>query len=118
MLKFELSRGERVAFARLEGLVSVEAWAAVLEDLAQALQASAAPPRLVIDLNGLLGYLGVPERQAVGALMARHFSQMQKVALVVPAYKITNVVHDEAQRNGLNLRLFPRSEDAQAWVSA
>jgi hypothetical protein len=98
--------------------VSLEAWATVLENLAVALRESAAPPRLIIDLNGLLGYLGVPERQAVGALMARHFAQMQKVALVVPAQKITNVVHDEAQRNGLNLRLFPESEDAQAWVSA
>ena|SRR3569623_1555783 len=117
MLKFELNVGERVAVARIEGLVSVEAWATVLEDLSTALQASAAPPRLIVDLSGLLGYLGVPERQAVGALMARHFAGMQKVALVVQAHKITKVVHDEAQRNGLNLRLFPRSEDAQAWVS-
>lgn len=118
MLRFELSDGERFATARIEGLVSLEAWAAVLENLAAALRARAAPPRLLIDLNGLLGYLGVPERQAVGALMATHFAGMEKVALVVPAFKITNVVHDEAQRNGLNLRLFPHSEDAQAWVCA
>jgi len=118
MLKFELSTREQVAFAQIEGLVSVEAWATVLENLATALQASAAPPRLVIDLNGLLGYLGVPERQTVGALMARHLARMQKVALIVPAHKITNVVHDEAQRNGLNLRLFPCSDDAHAWVIA
>lgn len=118
MLKFELNQGERFAVVRLEGLVSVAAWAAVLEDLATALQASAAPQRLLMDLNALLGYLGVPERQAVGALMAKHFARMQKVALVIQAHKITDVVHNEAQRNGLNLRLFSDNEDAQAWVSA
>jgi hypothetical protein len=118
MLKFELSGGERFAIARLEGLVSVEAWATVLEDLATALRATAAPRRLVIDLNAVLGYLGVPERQAVGALLARQFARMEKVAIVVQAHKITHVVHDEAQRNGLNLQLFARSEDAQTWVCA
>lgn len=118
MLKFELSAGEQFAAARLEGLVSVEAWATVLEELATALRASAAPPRLVIDMSAVLGYLGVPERQKVGALMARHFAGMEKVAIVVQAHKITHVVHDEAQRNGLNLELFPRSEDAQAWLCA
>jgi len=118
MLRFELSEGELFAVARLEGLVSVEAWAAVLEHLGTTLRASAAPPRLVIDMTAVLGYLGVPERQAVGALMAKHFAGMQKVAIVVQAHKITHVVHDEAQRHGLNLRLFPLNEDAKAWVSA
>jgi hypothetical protein len=118
MMNFELDPRENFTVARLEGLVSVEAWASVLEDLARALNASAAPPRLVLDMTAVLGYLGVPERQAVGGLMARHFAGLQKVAIVVQAHKITHVVHDEAQRNGLNLRLFPLSEDAQAWVCA
>lgn len=118
MLKFELSEGEQFAVARLEGLVSVPAWAAVLEDLAAALRSRAAPPRLVIDMSAVLGYLGVPERQEVGALMARHLAGMQKVAIVVQAQKITHVVHDEAQRHGLDLRLFPLDEDARAWVCA
>jgi hypothetical protein len=71
-----------------------------------------------MDLNALLGYLGVPERRTVGALMAQNLAGMHRVALIVPAHKITNVVHDEAQRHGLNLRLFPRSQDAKAWVIA
>lgn len=118
MLRFELSEGEPYALARLEGMVSVDAWATVLEDLATALRAGAASPRLVIDLNAVLGYLGVPERQAVGALMAKHLAGIQKVALIVQAHKITNVVHDEANRKGLNLRLFPCGDEARAWVCA
>jgi hypothetical protein len=118
MLKFELVDAQGFSIARLEGLVSLDAWATVLAELRTALGARNAPPRLVIDMNAVLGYLGVPERQAVGGLMARHLAGMQKVAIVVHAAKITNVVHDEAQRNGLNLRLFPRSEDAQAWICA
>lgn len=116
MLKFELCEDDRFAVARLDGIVSLEAWAKVLEDLATAVRASDAPPRLVVDMNAVLGYLGIPERQAVGAMMARHFAGMEKVAIVVQAHKITNVVHDEAQRHGLNLRLFPSGEDARAWV--
>jgi hypothetical protein len=118
MLKFELREGELFAVARIEGLVSVEAWAAVLEALAAALQAGAAPPRLVMDLTALLGYLGTPERRTVGAMMASHLAGMQKVALVIQAHKITGIVQDEAQRHGLNLRLFPGGDDARAWVSA
>lgn len=118
MLKFELTEGEQFAVARLDGLVSLEAWAAVLQDLAAALRTRAAPPRLVIDMSAVLGYLGVPERQAVGALLASHLAGMQKVAIVVEARKITHVVHDEAQRRGLDLRLFPSRGDAQAWVCA
>ena len=63
-----------------------------------------------------LGYLGVPERRAVGALMARHFAGMEKVAIVVQAQKITDVVQGEAQHKGLNLRLFPEHAEAVAWA--
>jgi hypothetical protein len=118
MLNFGLTGGEVFAVARLEGLVSLDAWRAVLEELATALATTAAPPRLVIDMTAVLGYLGIPERKAVGALMAQHFSGIEKVALVVQAHKITEVVSGEARRNGLNLRLFPEYDDAMAWVSA
>ncbi|MBE7939525.1 MULTISPECIES: STAS/SEC14 domain-containing protein [Ramlibacter] len=118
MLKFELGTSEGCPTARLEGLVSVEAWASVLEDLDRSLQAHAGPPRLLMDLTPLLGYLGVPERQAVGALMAHHLARMHKVALVVQAHKISNVVHDEAQRQGLDLRLFSSKREALAWIHA
>jgi hypothetical protein len=70
----------------------------------------------VLDITAVAGYLGVPERRAVGALMARHLGRMQKVAIVVQAHKITDVVYGEAQRNGLDLQLFPEFDDAVAWV--
>lgn len=117
MLHFGLTVHDRYALARLNGLVSLAGWAAVLENLATALRASATPPRLVLDMTAVVGYLGNPERKAVGALMARHFSGMEKVAIVVQAHKITDVVHREAQQNGLNLQLFPHYDDAVAWVA-
>jgi hypothetical protein len=72
----------------------------------------------VIDMTAVLGYLGIPERRAVGALLAQHLAGIEKVALVVQAHKITDVVSSEARRNGLNLRLFPKYDDAVAWVIA
>jgi hypothetical protein len=116
MLNFNLTAQDGFALAQLDGLVSLDCWEAVLQGLARALPATAAPARLVIDMRSVLGYLGIPERTAVGALMAKHLARMEKVAVVVEAHKITQVVYDEAQRNGLNLRLFPEYDDAVAWV--
>ena len=118
MLHFALTSRDQFALAEVGGLVSLDAWRAVLQQIALALDASAAPPRLVIDMTAVLGYLGIPERTAVGALMASHFGAMEKVAILVQAHKITTVVSTEAQRNGLNLRLFPSYDDAVAWAVA
>lgn len=118
MLDYRLTAQEAFALAQLHGLVSLEGWQAVLPKVAGALVETAAPPRLVIDMTAVLGYLGTPERRQVGALLAMHFRQIEKVAIVVQAHKITEVVSSEAQRNGLTLRLFPEHDDAVAWVSA
>ncbi len=117
MLTFELTCRDGFALAHLNGLVSLDAWRTVLGKLADALAATAAPPRLVIDMTAVLGYLGIPERKAVGVLMAQNFGAMEKVVVVVQAHKITGTVSAEAQRNGLNLQLFPEFDDAVAWVS-
>jgi hypothetical protein len=118
MLSFNLTAQDGFVMAHLDGLVSLEAWDAVLQALAHALPATAGPARLVIDMRAVLGYLGIPERTAVGALMARHLARMEKVAVLVEAHKITQVVYDEARRNGLDLRLFPEYDDAVAWVTS
>jgi hypothetical protein len=118
MLNFKLTPQDGFVLAHLDGLAALDAWSEVLPRLALALPAAAAPARLVIDMQGVLGYLGIPERTAVGALMANHLAGMEKVAVLVQAHKITQVVYDEAQRNGLNLRLFPEYADAVAWVVA
>ena len=101
--------------ARIDGLVSSEAWDVVLKELEVAI-AGATSDRLVVDLNGLVGWLGLPERTAVGGLMAARLARMKKVALVIEAEKISGAVESEAQRNGLNLRLFPAYDDAVDWV--
>jgi hypothetical protein len=48
--------------------------------------------------------------------MAARLTRMKKVALVIEAAKISGAVESEAQRNGLNLRLFPDYNDAVDWV--
>lgn len=115
MLKFRLTPHPDYLLAHIGGLVSVPAWQRVLQELEAAL-APLPGDRLAIDLMALLGWLGVPERQAVGALMAAHLARMSKVALVIQQHKITNVVRDEAQRHGLTLRLFTSHSEAGRWV--
>lgn len=117
MLQFRIEPQAGYILVRLAGLVSLPAWQTALGDVEVAL-APVPGNRVVVDLTGLLGYLGVPERQAVGALMAAHFRRMQRVALVVQAEKITDVVRSEAGRRGLELRLFPQLEEAVGWVTA
>jgi len=118
MLTFQLTANDGFDLVRLEGLVSFDAWDAVLRRVSAALAARDGPRRLMVDMQSVLGYLGIPERRAVGAMMATHLGGMQKVAILVQAEKITNVVHDEAHRHGLDLRLFPHHGDAVAWVTS
>ena len=115
MLQFQLESQDGFLLVRLSGLVSPEAWQHALEEMERAIE-GAQQDRLVIDLDGLVGWLGEPERRAVGALMARHLARMKRVALVVEARKITGVVEQEARRNGLDLSLFPAYEDAMSWA--
>ena len=116
MLQFRLIPNDAFLLIQLEGLVSLDAWQQVLAELESTL-AQAQSDRLVLDLRGLLGWLGTPERRSVGAMMATHFARMHKVALVIQAEKITGVVEAEARRLGCDLKLFSNFDEAAAWVA-
>jgi hypothetical protein len=115
MLQLRILPQDEYFLAHLTGLVSLEAWEQAIQELGLAVHGGQ-PARLVLDLTGLVGWLGVPERTQVGALMATHFASMKKVALFIQPEKIAGVVEAEARRNGLDLRLFPAFGDAVAWV--
>jgi hypothetical protein len=115
MLQLRLHPHDDFIYAQLFGLVSVEAWEKGLRELEEATR-PVPGDRLLVDLTGLVGWLGVPERTRVGALMAAHLGRMKRVALHIQPQKIVGVVEAEARRNGLELRLFPRFEDAATWV--
>jgi hypothetical protein len=118
MLNFELTLDDGFILVTLEGLVSLDAWDEVLQRVAVALPPKDAPRRLVIDMRSVLGYLGIPERTAVGNMMASRLNLMEKVVILVQTEKITQIVHDEARKNGLDLRLFPHYDQAVAWVTS
>lgn len=115
MMQFRFEPQAHYLLGHLSGLVTAQAWAQVLPEMEEALK-DVSHDRMLVDLSGLLGWLGEPERRDVGALMARHFVRMRKVALVIERRKITGVVEAEAQRNGLNLRLFAEPGDALDWL--
>lgn len=115
MLQFRVHPHDDYFFAHLHGLVSLDAWEKVIRQLERAIS-EAESDRMVLDLTGMVGWLGMPERTAVGALMAKHFARMKKVALFIQPEKITGAVEAEARRNGLDLRLFPSEADAVRWV--
>jgi len=116
MLQYRILSHDVFIHAHLFGLVSVDAWAKGLRDLELA-TADLPGDRLLVDLTGLVGWLGVPERTQVGALMAKHLGRMKRVALYIQAEKIAGVVEAEARRRGLDLRLFPNYEAAAQWVT-
>jgi hypothetical protein len=115
MLQLCIFPHDDVVRAQIGGLVSVDAWARVLRELEEALL-PIPRDRLVLNLTELVGWLGVPERTQVGALMATHLHRMTKVALFIQPHKIAGVVQAEAQRNGLDLRLFGEYEAALSWA--
>lgn len=95
--------------------MSLTGWEKVLRELDAALD-SRQGDRLVVNLTQLVGWLGVPERTTVGALMAAHLRRMKKVALYIQPEKISGVVQAEAERHGLALRLFPEFDSAVSWA--
>ncbi len=115
MLQLRIEPHDHVFLGHLQGLVSVESWASALRELGVAVS-DTPRDRLVLNLTGLVGWLGVPERTQVGALMATHLASMEKVALFIQAEKIVGVVEAQARRNGLNLRLFSNFDDAVSWA--
>lgn len=115
MLQLRILPRDDFFLAHLTGLVSIQAWEKALRELEDAIS-GAQSDRLVLNLTGLVGWLGIPERVAVGAMMATHLSRMKKVAPFIQAEKIAGVVEAEAQRNGLDLRLFSRYDDAVSWA--
>lgn len=117
MLQFRLAPNNDYHLVHLEGLVSLDAWQQILPEIKDAIGPTHVD-RLVLDLMGLLGWLGIPERRAVGGMMAVHFAHMKKVALVIQAHKITDVVKAEARQHGLDLRLFSSFNEAVAWVTS
>jgi hypothetical protein len=117
MLQYRIHTHPEFLVVHLNGLVSLPAWQETLRELEVALE-PIATTRLVINMMEVVGYLGIPERRAVGALMATHLRKMAKVAIVVQADKITDVVREETRRHGLELRLFSTHEDAVRWVTA
>jgi hypothetical protein len=117
MLQLRIHPHDDFFLADLSGLVSVQAWDDALGELEAAIR-NGPQDRLVVDLRGLVGWLGVPERTTVGSLMATHLARMKKVALFIQPEKIVGVVEAEARRKGLDLRLFPSYEEAVDWVLA
>jgi hypothetical protein len=117
MLQLSILSHDDVFRAQIGGLVSVDAWKKVLRELEEAISAKP-QDRLVLNLTELVGWLGVPERTEVGELMATHLRRLTKAALYIQREKITGVVQAEAQRNGLDLRLFGEYEAAVSWARA
>lgn len=114
-MRFELFEREKHLEARVEGLVSLQAWETMLIQLHREL-ASRGRDRLLLDLYGLLGFLAEADRRQVGTLMAAQLSKMKRVAAIIDAHKITGVVEAEARRLDLDFRLFPARAEALAWL--
>jgi hypothetical protein len=115
MLQLHVHPHDDFYLVGFSGLVSVEAWDKVLGELGDAVRA-AGKDRVVVNLMGLVGWLGVPERTNVGALMAKHLAGTKKVAFFIQKEKIVGVVEAEARRLGLDVRILPSYEEAVTWV--
>jgi hypothetical protein len=115
MLQFRVLPQDDLILVQLAGLVSIEGWSQALQAVGESLPGSG-PGKLVLDLTGLVGWLGEHERRQVGELMALHLSRMKRVAAFIQPEKIVGVVEAEARRKGLDLKLFSSRDDAVGWV--
>ncbi len=116
-MHYLLERRDGRAECRLEGLALLEGWERILPQIGQA-TADAGDSTLIIVIEGLVGFLGTPERQKVGELAAQHLKHLRKVALLVPPQKVTGVTQRAARERGLDLRVFDDAAQALDWLAA
>ncbi len=116
-MQFEIeSPEEGFLLLRLTGLVSIEAWEHALHDIGK-LTRPMPQDHLLINLTGLVGWLGVPERTKIGALAATHLAHMKKVAFVIQPEKISGVTEAQANKTGLALRVLSSHDAAVGWLT-
>ena len=114
-MQYTLRREGGWARAELQGLALLEGWQALLPELGRQ-TAEAGDTRLLMVLEGLVGFLGQPERQQVGELAALHLRHLARIAMLVPPQKVTGVTEAAARERGLDLRVFSDAAQAHAWL--
>jgi hypothetical protein len=75
-------------------------------------------PALLLDLRELRTHYQRAELTRIGYEMAASFVHLSRIAVLVPAHRVTGVTERAAQRQGINMRVFDREDAATGWLGA
>jgi hypothetical protein len=72
----------------------------------------------LVDMRGIDTKFTEREQFRIGEEAACSLNHLDKIASVVPRERITRISQKAARRNGTNVFVFDREEEAVAWVTA
>jgi hypothetical protein len=103
--------------AEVTGLAFMDAWDRLLRQLGEQTRRMGSRGAL-LDITGLVGTLGVPEREQLGRLFAHHLGHLSRLALFMQHERISRVAERSACAAGMRTRVFADRLEAQAWLAA
>ena len=74
--------------------------------------------RVLVDLRGVVTPFDRMEQFRIGEEAAASLSHMDRIASLVPPERVTRVSEKAARRNGTNVRVFDREQEAIGWLEA
>jgi SpoIIAA-like len=74
--------------------------------------------RVLVDLRRVVTPFDRTEQFRIGEEAAASLSHMDRIASLVPPERVTRVSEKAARRNGTNVRVFDREQEAVDWLAA
>lgn len=114
-LRFRITRRDPLFEVKISGLAFLGHAEDLLAQIGEATRREEAS-LLLIDALHVLGSIAPEDHAQLGYLLVRHLSHLRKVAMVVPAGKITGRSEAAAAERGLNLKVFASLQQAHDWL--
>ena len=116
-LKYQISRLPRFVRFEVSGEATLAEMDRLIDDVAQ-VTAAAGDSRVLVNLLGVREHLKFTDHYAIGELVARRLSHLQRLASVVPGNRRTGTSEKVANAQGTALRVFVSEAEAGAWLVA
>jgi hypothetical protein len=115
-LTYEISRLPRFIRFEVAGDASLADMHGLIDSIAQATLASH-DKRVLVNLLAVRETMRFTDHYAIGELVARRLSHLQRVASVVPSQRRTGTSEKVANAQGIRLRVFVDEAQATAWLA-
>ena len=115
-LKYQISRLPSFVRFEVDGEASLAEMDRLIDAVAQVTTA-AGDSRVLVNLLAVQEHLKFTDHYAIGELVARRLSHLERLASVVPSSRRTGTSEKVANAQGTALRVFVSEAEAGAWLA-